>query len=267
MKQTKKNNMEVDKDTNWKKNIILFLGSQSISLFGSSLVQYAIMWHITLTTQSGVMMTISIICGFVPTFILSPIAGVWADRYNRKMLIILSDALIAISTLILAILFLIGYEQLWLLFVMSGIRAIGTGIQTPAVGAILPQLVPEEKLTKVNGINGSILSVVTLVSPMISGALLTMSSMKVIFFIDVITAAIAISILLMFLHIPVHGKALQKQTTSYFSDLQQGLIYIKNHDFLKKFFIFFAFFFVLVAPVAFLTPLQVTRALVMMCGD
>jgi len=260
MKQTKKNNMEVDKDTNWKKNIILFLGSQSISLFGSSLVQYAIMWHITLTTQSGVMMTISIICGFVPTFILSPIAGVWADRYNRKMLIILSDALIAISTLILAILFLIGYEQLWLLFVMSGIRAIGTGIQTPAVGAILPQLVPEEKLTKVNGINGSILSVVTLVSPMISGALLTMSSMKVIFFIDVITAAIAISILLMFLHIPVHGKALQKQTTSYFSDLQQGLIYIKNHDFLKKFFIFFAFFFVLVAPVAFLTPLQVTRS-------
>lgn len=113
----------------WKKNITLFLGSQTISLFGSSLVQYAIMWYITLNTQSGVMMTISIVCGFVPTFILSPIAGVWADRYNRKILIILSDSLIAISTLVLAILFLIGYDELWLLFVMSAVRAIGTGIK------------------------------------------------------------------------------------------------------------------------------------------
>src|SRR4051794_2725010 len=113
---------------NWKKNIILFLGSQTISLFGSSLVQYAIMWYITLNTQSGVMMTISIVCGFVPTFFLSPIAGVWADRYNRKVLILLADSMIAISTLILAILFLYGYDSLWLLFVMSAVRAVGAGI-------------------------------------------------------------------------------------------------------------------------------------------
>lgn len=68
----------------WEKDIVLFLMSQTISLLGSSLVQYAIMWYITLNTKSGVMMTISIICGFVPTFFLSPFAGVWADRYNRK---------------------------------------------------------------------------------------------------------------------------------------------------------------------------------------
>lgn len=245
---------------NWKKNIILFLGSQTISLFGSSLVQYAIMWHITLTTQSGLMMTISIICGFVPTFILSPFAGVWADRYNRKLLIILSDSLIAISTLILAILFLMGYDSLWLLFVMSAVRAIGTGIQGPAVGAILPQLVPENKLTKVNGTNGSIQALIMLISPMVSAALLTVASMEIIFFIDVITAVIAIFILLAFLDIPVHAKALQKQTTSYFIDLQEGFTYIKSHAFLKKFFLFFAIFFVLAAPVAFLTPLQVTRS-------
>jgi len=76
----------------------------------------------------------------------------------------------------------------------------------------------------------------------------------------VITAAIAVFILLAFLDIPVHAKALQKQATSYFSDFQQGLTYIKNHDFLKKFFMFYAVFFVLIAPAAFLTPLQVTRS-------
>jgi MFS transporter, DHA3 family, macrolide efflux protein len=254
--------MEIPKHemNHWKRNTILFLGSQTISLFGSALVQYAIMWYITLNTQSGVMMTISIICGFVPTFFLSPFAGVWADRYNRKILIILSDSLIAISTLILAILFFMGYEALWLLFLMSAIRAIGTGIQGPAVGAILPQLVPADKLTKVNGTNGSIQALIMLVAPMVSAALLTMATMEAIFFIDVITAAIAVCILLIFLKIPVHAKAAEKQTTSYLTDLKQGFTYIQNHDFVKKFFVFFAFFFVLAAPVAFLTPLQVTRS-------
>ena len=244
---------------NWLKNIILFLSSQTISLFGSSLVQYAIMWHITLTTESGLMMTLYIICGFIPTFFLSPIAGVWADRYNRKMLIILADGLIAFSTLILAILFFMGYESIWLLFVMAAIRALGTGIQTPAVGAILPQIVPKDKLTKVNGANGSIQAVIMFVSPMVSAALLAMSSLEIIFFIDVITAAIAIVTLMTFVKIAVHEKATAKQTTSYFSDFKEGLQYVNSNPFLKKFFLFFAVFFVLMAPAAFLTPLQVTR--------
>lgn len=245
---------------NWLKNIILFLSSQTISLFGSSLVQYAIMWYITLKTESGLMMTLYIICGFIPTFLLSPVAGVWADRYNRKMLIILADGLIAMATLILAILFLMGFDSTWLLFVMAAIRAFGTGIQTPAVGAIFPQIVPKDKLTKVNGANGSIQAVIMFVSPMVSAALLTMASIEIIFFIDVITAAIAIFTLLAFLKISVHEKAAEKQTTSYFSDFKQGLRYVNNHVFLKRFFLFFAIFFVLMAPAAFLTPLQVTRS-------
>lgn len=244
---------------NWKRDIILFLTSQTISLFGSSLVQYAITWYITLKTQSGVMMTISIICGFLPTFFLSPFAGVWADRYNRKTLIMLSDSMIAAATLVLAILFLTGHKYTWLLFVVSAIRALGAAIQIPAVGAFIPQIVPEDKLTKVNATNASIQSLVMLISPMLSGALLTMASIEAIFFIDVVTAAIGVSTLLLFLHVPVHAKAMEKQATGYFSDMAEGFNYIKNHEYVKKFFIFCAFFFVLVSPAAFLTPLQVSR--------
>ncbi|MDD3925370.1 MAG: MFS transporter [bacterium] len=247
-------------DNNWKKNTILFLLSQTVSLFGSSLVQYAIMWYITLRTQSGTMMTISIVCGFLPTFFLSPFAGVWVDRYNRKALIILADAVIAISTLVLAILFLMGHDALWLLFVISAIRALGTAVQMPAVGAFLPQLVPEDMLTKVNATNGSIQSMVMLVSPLLSGALLTMATIETIFFIDVVTAVVAILILLLFLRVPVHAKAAVKQTISYFGDMREGFIYIKNHDFVRTFCLFNAVFCILVAPVAFLTPLQVTRS-------
>lgn len=253
------NTMDNNLKENWFKNIIFFLSSQTISLFGSSLVQYAMMWHITLTTESGLMMTLYIICGFIPAFILSPVAGVWADRYNRKMLIILADGLIATATLILAILFFMGFDAIWLLFVMAAVRAFGTGIQMPAVGAILPQIVPKDKLTKVNGVNGSIQAIIMFVSPMVSAALLGFATIETIFFIDVITAAIAI-ITLLALKISVHEKAAEKQTTSYFSDFKQGLQYVNNHTFLKSFFLFFAVFFVLMAPAAFLTPLQVTRS-------
>lgn len=250
----------VNHKENWYRNIVLFLSSQTISLFGSSLVQYAMMWYITLTTESGLMMTIYILCGFLPTFILSPIAGVWADRYNRKRLIMLSDGLIAFATLVLAILFLIGYDPIWLLFVMAAVRAFGTGIQTPSVGAILPQIVPKDKLTKVNGVNGSIQAIIMFISPMVSAALLTFASIETIFFIDVVTAVLAIITLLAFLKIPAHKRATETQSTSYFSDFKEGLKYVNNHAFLKKFFFFFAIFFVLMAPAAFLTPLQVTRS-------
>ena len=246
-------------EKNWKSNAILFLGSQCISLFGSSLVQYAIMWYITLNTKSGSMMTVAIICGFLPTFFLSPFAGVWADRYNRKRLIILSDSMIATVTLVMALVFLSGKDDIWLLFLMSGIRAIGTAIQTPAIGAILPQIVPVEKLTKVNGINGTLQSFIMLFSPMASGALLTFTKLEVIFFIDVFTAAAAIFILYALLRLPKSEKPVAVTKSSYMSDFKLSLIYIKSHKYLVELFVFFAFFFVLISPAAFLTPLQVAR--------
>ena len=78
--------------------------------------------------------------------------------------------LLPLQHLVLAILFLMGYDAIWLLFVMAAIRAFGTGIQMPAVGAILPQIVPKDKLTKVNGVNGSIQAIIMFVSPMVSAA-------------------------------------------------------------------------------------------------
>ena len=94
------------------------------------------------------MMTVSIICGFVPAFFLSPFAGVWADRYNRKLIIIIADSFIALATLALAILFMFGHNYIWLLFVVMAMRSIGSGIQGPAVGAIIPQFVPKNKPKK-----------------------------------------------------------------------------------------------------------------------
>ena len=250
-------NMKYEK---WQRQTALFLGSQTISLFGSSLVQYAIFWYLTLETQSGVIMTLSTIFGFLPTFFISPFAGVWADRYNRKRLIVLSDGITALSTLVLVLLFLAGQRSIWILLATSAIRAIGAGIQMPAVGAILPQIVPEKELTRINGLNGSIQAVVMLVSPMISGALYQFAPMEGIFMIDIVTAALAIAIMVFLLKVPTHEKASQEQVSNYLQDMKLGFRYIQNHAFIKRLFLYFSLAFLIAAPVSFLSPLQVARS-------
>jgi DHA3 family macrolide efflux protein-like MFS transporter len=243
----------------WKKKTALFLSSQFASLFGSMLVQYAIIWYVTLTTQSGVILTISTLSAFLPQILISLFAGVWADRYPRKFLIIFADVLTAVSTLILAVFFLLGYGELWLIFLVSGIRSIGAGIQTPAVSALLPQIVPMDRLVKVNGINGTLQPFIMIAAPIASGALLSFSRLEAIFFVDVVTAILAVTLLL-FLKVPAHQKAAAAQSTGYFDDLKAGLAYIRHNRTIRALFIFFAFAFFLVAPAAFLSPLLVARS-------
>ena len=162
------------------------------------------------------------------------------------------------STLVLAVIFLSGYRELWLLFLVSGIRSIGAGIQMPAVNALLPQIVPADRLVKVNGLNSTIQPVTMIAAPIASGALLSLSRLEAIFFIDVVTALIAVSLLLV-LKVPAHQKAAAAQSTGYFDDLKAGLTYIGQQPGIKTLFLFYGVVFFLVAPVAFLSPLMVTR--------
>ena len=143
----------------WKKRVAIFMIGQTISMFGSFLVQYAIMWHLTLTTKSGLVLALAVIFGFVPQAIVSIFAGVWADRVNRRLMIIFSDSAIALSTLGLALLMLSGVDDLWLIFLVMAVRSVGAGVQMPAVSAMIPQIVPSDKLMRINGINSTIQSV------------------------------------------------------------------------------------------------------------
>jgi DHA3 family macrolide efflux protein-like MFS transporter len=247
--------------TGWKKKTALFLSSQGLSMFGSMLVQYAIVWYVTLSTQSGAALTIATLAGFLPQIVITLFAGVWADRYPRRFLIIAADLLTASSTLLLAFFFLLGYQELWLIYLVSGIRSLGSGIQLPAVNALLPQIVPSDRLMKVNSINSTIQPFIMIATPILSGALMSFSRMEAIFFIDVVTAMLAVGLLLA-LRVPAHQKALQNgaQPVGYLDDLKAGLAYIAQNRPIKTLFTFFAFVFFLVTPVAFLSPLLVARS-------
>ncbi|PEA34229.1 MFS transporter [Bacillus toyonensis] len=245
-------------ENNWRMNIILFLTAQTISLFGSSLVQYAIIWYITLTTSSGAMLTISTVCGFLPQIAISLFAGVWIDRYDRKKMIMLSDGIIAIATLILAILFLTGYKSIWMLFIVLLIRSAGTGVQTPAVNALIPQIVPKDYLMKVNGINSSITSLIMFLSPAVSAVILSVTSIETTFFIDVITAIIGISIMFI-IQVEGHANVGVKQKSNL-QGIKEGFAYLKENVCMKRLLVLLIIIMILISPAAFLTPLMVTRS-------
>jgi DHA3 family macrolide efflux protein-like MFS transporter len=249
-------------ETNWKKNTVLFLAGQALSFFGSMVVQYAIVWHITLKTQSGSMMTLFTVAGFLPMFLISPFAGVFVDRFNRKYLINMADGAIALASLLVAVLLVIGFDHVGILLACAIVRSFGQGVQTPAVGAVLPQIVPAEHLTKASGIQGSIHSFVMLSAPMMSGLLMTFNSLKILFFLDVVTATIGISILAFFVKTPSIEKtetAVNKKKFTYFHDLKEGMKYINGYRYILFLVVLSSFLIFSMSPMAFLYPLQVSR--------
>ncbi len=126
-------------------------------------------------------MTIAMIAGFLPTFLITPFAGVWADRHDRKKIMILADALVALATLALFISFRFGLRKVWVIIVAMGIRGLFQGIQSPAVSAFLPQLVPQDKLMRVNSINSSAQSAMMLVSPALGALLISLFPIEISF--------------------------------------------------------------------------------------
>jgi len=241
----------------FNKKIILFLVSQNISLFGSSVVGFAIIWHITLETSSGFWLMLFTICSTVPQVVISLWGGVWADRYNRKILIMLADAFIALTTLGLAVSFWIGFQRMELLLIASVVRSIGAGIQTPAVSAIYPQLVPQDRLTKIQGINQTLNSVLMLLSPAVGGVLLGSMDIAWAFMLDVITAALAILIIRF---IKVERIQRTDENTSVFAELKQGIEFTFRNPLLRGIIICYACSFFLITPAAILTPLLVERS-------
>lgn len=243
---------------NWKWKALLFLLGQTVSLFGSSLVQYAIVWYITLTSGSGIVMTISTLCSFLPQICISLFAGVWADRFNRKYLIMLADGCIAVTTLILVVLFSMGYQQLWLLFVVSAIRSVGAGIQTPAVNALIPQIVPEQQLMRINGINGGLQSLILILSPAVAGGILSIPNVSLVpvLMIDVVTAAVGIGLMFL-LRVPRLERS--GEPTSPMRDLRNGVRYMFHHRFLRILLVVYAILMFLITPAAMLTPLMIKR--------
>ncbi|MCP2032132.1 DHA3 family macrolide efflux protein-like MFS transporter [Okibacterium sp. HSC-33S16] len=241
----------------WKRNVALFLSGQTISLFGSMIVQYAVMWYVTFATQSGFAIALYAIAAFLPQGIVSIFGGVVADRMNRRVLVIIADSTIAIVTFVLAMAMLNGITDLWVILLAVGARSIGAGFQTPAVQAMIPQITPPDQLMRVNGLFGTIQSAMALLAPAAAGAVFGLWGIVPVFFIDVVTAVIGVGFLV-FVSVPTLASIATK-TTSYREDLVEGMRYIWQHKVVRWLLGVFAIIFLLTVAPSFITPLLIAR--------
>jgi MFS transporter, DHA3 family, macrolide efflux protein len=251
----------------WRRHVSIFIGGQVVSLFGSMLVQYAVFWYLTVAFQSGVIMTLAAVFGFLPQAVVSVFAGVWADRTNRKWLIIGADTTIALSTLALALILLAGYADPWVIFATLAVRSAGAGVQTPAVSALIPQITPAGQLMRVNGLLGSAQSGLALVAPAVAGGIFAWAAagsagsplaMLPVFAIDIVTAVTGIALLAT---IPVTSvRTAASAATGYFTDLVDGVRYVTGHAFVRWLLLLFAIVFLLTVAPSNLTPLMVVRS-------
>lgn len=245
-------------DPRWKRNVAVFLTGQTVSLLGSMLVQFTVMWHLTILTQSGSVLMLSIVFGMLPQAFVSIFGGVWADRHDRRLLIIGADATIAVATLALALLMLSGVDDLWVIYAALAVRSTFAGIQTPAVSAMVPQIVPATQLIRINGINQSIQSGMMLLAPALAAAIYANFDIVAVFFVDVATALVGVGLLLL-VQVPRLVRSYAGAPPSYFGDLTAGVRYIRSHAAVRWLMTMFAVTMLLIGAPSYLTPLMVTR--------
>lgn len=199
----------MERNKKWKSQFIIVASDQAISMLGSHGVQFALIWWLAEKTSSPLMLGISGIVAYIPMSLFSPIAGILADRYNRKLISIISDMAMGSIALIYAVLLFYFDLPVWTVFIMLCARGIGSTFQQPAIQSIIPQLVPKDRLVKINGWMQLLNSGSFLVGPVIGASLYAIFPMSVVLMSDVVGAVLA-SIALAVVKIPKLEKTEQE---------------------------------------------------------
>jgi DHA3 family macrolide efflux protein-like MFS transporter len=245
----------------WKKPFFTFWVSQAFSLFGSSLVQFALVWWLTKTTGSASILATASAVAVLPEIIVSPFAGAIIDRSNRKRVMILADGVIALATVVLAVVFYFGAVQIWQIYLLMFVRSVGGAFHYPAEQASISLMVPEKHLSRIAGLNQALYGGINIIAPPAGALLLELLDVQGTLAVDVITAFIAISILL-FIHIPQPAAKEEKEpisVSSLFADLKGGLQYIFNWKGLVALIAIAMAFKLALSPAFSLLPLLVSK--------
>lgn len=211
-------------ETTFRSYVSFFLGQQ-FSLLGSSIAQFAIVWWINLETASTLYLSLAAFVGFVPMVILGFFTGVFADRFNRKIIIALADFAQALTTVILIMFFLLNWASIYVVLLLLALRGVCQAFHAPTVSAIVPSMVPQNKLSRINSLEYVLNGVVNVAGPLIAALLLAFFSVERILWIDPATFLIAVTILLL-TKIPSVTESHVK--TSFKDDFKQGFAFIRS---------------------------------------
>ncbi|HWQ21354.1 MAG TPA: MFS transporter [Clostridia bacterium] len=204
---------------------------QVVSLVGTAMTGFALTLWAYRTTGLATALSMVAFFGFAPMIIMSPIAGVLVDRWNRKWTMALSDLASAIGTLTILILFASGHLQLWHLYVVGALTAVFQSFQWPAYSAAISMMVPKTQYQRASGMISMAESGSGIAAPILAGALIGVVGFErlwVIFAIDLVTFAIALSTLVA-VTIPNPPRTVPEKEESFLRQSTFGFRYIWNH--------------------------------------
>jgi len=210
----------------WKTRFFTIWSGQALSILGSQLVQFALIWNLTVKTGSATVLATASLAGMLPNVVLGPFIGTLVDRWNRRRIMLMADSIVALATLLLVVLFAMDVVEVWHIYAVLFIRSLASTFHGNAMNASTSLMVPVEQLTRIQGLNQLLNGGLNVVAAPLGALLLGMLPMQGILSIDVITALFAI-LPLAFIHVPQPERnAIDAEKTTVWTDFKAGIRYM-----------------------------------------
>jgi DHA3 family macrolide efflux protein-like MFS transporter len=210
----------------WKTQFFTIWSGQALSILGSQLVQFALIWYLTVHTGSATMLATASLVGMLPNVVLGPFIGTLVDRWNRRRIMLIADSIVALATLILVTMFALDLVEIWHIYAVIFIRSLASTYHGNAMSASTSLMVPVEQLTRIQGLNQLLNGGLNVVAAPLGALLLGILPMQGILAIDVITALFAI-LPLLFVDVPQPERnVMDVENATVWTDFKAGLRYM-----------------------------------------
>jgi DHA3 family macrolide efflux protein-like MFS transporter len=252
----------IEFQSRWKPKFFTIWSGQALSLVGSALVQFALVWWLTVETGSATILATASLVALLPQIFLGPFVGALVDRWNRRVIMILADSSIALATALLILLFAVDRVAAWHIYTLLFIRSLGGAFHYPAMASSTSLMVPKEHLARVAGMNQTLQGIINISAPPLGALLLGLVPTQNVLAIDIGTALVAI-LPLLFIAIPQPSRQAPQteepeKKTSYWQDLRAGFGYVVRWPGLLGIILLAMMLNFLLSPTSALTPLVVT---------
>ncbi|WP_371804556.1 MFS transporter [Candidatus Lokiarchaeum ossiferum] len=214
--------------------LIIWIG-QLVSLLGSEIVQFAIIWWVTLETENPTILSLNVFFAFLPRIFLAPLAGVIADRKDRKKILMITDGTQAIITGGIILIFFVSEMKIWIIIGMNLLRSVCQTFHSPASSSIRPLMIPKELLSRMNGLSQLASSVIMTLGPIFGALFLSFLTIQEILWIDILTFGIALVCLLRVPIPKIKPTQAAKNTQNAMHNQPSNSLKPKGHRFLQEF--------------------------------
>ncbi|MGA3045898.1 MAG: MFS transporter [Terracidiphilus sp.] len=241
------------------RNFRLFFGGQSISLIGTWMTRIATSWLVYRLTKSPLLLGTVGFAGQIPTFLLAPLAGVIVDRIDRRTILVWTQSLAMVQSLLLAWLTLTHRITIPEVLALSVMQGIINAFDMPGRQSFMVKMVEDKAdLSNAIAINSSMVNVARLVGPSLAGMLIAATNEGWCFLVDGVSYIAVIASLLM-MHLTPSQE--ERATTTMVAQLREGWTYVSNFGPIRAILLMFALLSLMGWPFMVLMPVFAVQVL------